>query len=165
VKFVIQTEKQFHKYFKAEVVRHANFLVQSKTLSLLDFEYAISAPLIEAIGFEIGNIMCEFSINYETKDAPGYLMLPSTTLPPFNWRNALISGWANEVIGPSGTQIQRDCLERVAHIAAKLGMQHSHLFWSSWSRIIAKENKNTSTVFHYETFSIERLARLKILIS
>ena len=139
-----------------------NFLVHQEhgkpfQLSLLDFEYSISAPLIEAIGYELGNAMCEYNYEYDVKEPPGYLNESEEYLPPLSWRTALIVGWASTV-GTNANEL--DVLKRVAHAASRRGMLQSHLFWAAWGRLLDKR-KNARSVFDYGKFSKERLRRFK----
>jgi len=143
-----------------------NFLVHQEQgklfqLSLLDFEYSISAPLIEAIGYELGNAMCEYHYEYDVQEPPGYLNASEEYLPPLSWRTSLISGWASAV-GTNANEL--DVLERVAHAASRRGMLQSHLFWAAWSRLLDKRRQeeggaNASALFDYGEFSKERLGR------
>jgi thiamine kinase-like enzyme len=128
-------------------------------LSLLDFEYSISAPLIEAIGYEIGNAMCEFLYEYDEKDPPGFSKVCESSTYFNSWCNALVNGWARTIAGKSGTY-ECEVLERVAHAASRKGILQSHLFWASWSFIL-DNRKQAATVFDYGVFSKERLCRLK----
>ncbi|GMR48040.1 hypothetical protein PMAYCL1PPCAC_18235 [Pristionchus mayeri] len=128
-------------------------------LALIDFEYCD----YNYRGFDLGNHMCEYGLDYSCDKHPYYFVYPEK-LEMEEERGRFCAGYMEELyeMQSKGMDIpaqlisgdrEKD-LERI-EIEAALFMPISHLFWSTWAFVNAEES---SISFGYAEYGRDRLA-------
>lgn len=141
-------------------------------LTLIDWEYACFAPFLSGTGFDLGNAMNEYTLNYGVEGKPGFKWTGLSEekglgYPPVHWQRAYIYAWARsagllpasdagvavgDMEGSVGerTSIHTQVLERhfpepvlrAAAMCGRIGILNGHLFWAMWSFLLGSGRKN-----------------------
>lgn len=146
--------------------------IGSTGLTLIDWEYACFAPFPSGVGFDLGNAMNEYTLNYGVQGKPGFQWTGlreerGLGYPPVHWQRAYIYAWARSagllpasdagiVVGDmegstqERTSISPAVLEqhfpepvlRAAALCGRVGILNGHLFWAMWSFLLGSGRKN-----------------------
>lgn len=131
----------------------------AEDLALIDFEYCD----YNYRGFDLGNHMCEYGLDYACEEHPCYFVYPHK-LDVDAERKLFCKGYMDELYEmqskgvhvPSGLisgDRERDL--EILETEASLFMPVSHLFWATWALLNAEQS---SIAFGYAEYARDRLA-------
>ncbi|GMS95734.1 hypothetical protein PENTCL1PPCAC_17909, partial [Pristionchus entomophagus] len=131
----------------------------SEDLALIDFEYCD----YNYRGFDLGNHMCEYGLDYACEEHPCYFVYPDK-LDMEEERRRFCTGYMEELyeMQSKGIHVPSELLsgdkekdlERL-EMEASLFMPISHLFWSTWALLNAEQS---SITFGYAEYGRDRIA-------
>ncbi|VDK88858.1 unnamed protein product [Litomosoides sigmodontis] len=130
-------------------------------ISPIDFEYAS----YNYRGFEFGNYICEYMLDY-SNDKPPFYWVKREQTPPDEQLHRLFNSYLDEIDkqkrnGDNSYPIENLSLNREAEIQklfieARRFPAVSHLFWSIWSFFLADGSLPIS--FDYISYGLDRIA-------
>ncbi|KAF8376088.1 cka-1 [Pristionchus pacificus] len=141
------------------IEKEAGDTEEEDNLALIDFEYCD----YNYRGFDLGNHMCEYGLDYASDEHPYYLVYPEK-LDMEEERRRFCSSYIHELYEMETRGIPIPCglisgdkdkdIVKV-EIEASLFMPISHLFWSTWALVNAEQS---SIAFGYAEYGRDRLA-------